>query len=346
MAVVLPADYYLRNFHELIRFVSQTYGGILLPEEAAFAVDFRALPENAQRLYIRLLCRSRSVFRQSKLKYPEIHALDDAARVLCDRGFAEPDICPDTSELLGLFTRDELLLCFQPALPRTVRRPELVEWLQREFDAEKLQQSLLPGETLLHVRHEAIFAVYRLCFFGNLYQDMTEFVLRDLGLTQYEPYVIDADTRAFNTREQLDAHLCYYRCADYVTELGKTSIEQILKIRSALPGMIDGDHNLKRRIERFTNQLARQLERNEAYVEALSLYRLTERPPSRERQARVLLKLDQPGDALGVCQQILFSPHDEEEREFALLFGARLARKENREWQVPESYCPAQRVLE
>lgn len=343
---VLPDDYYLRNFHELIRFVERTYQSILTEAEQAFFHEFEALPENARRLYIRLVCRSRSAFRLSKLNYPEISSLEEAATRLGECGFLAINDVPDPDALLALFTRDELIRQLDIKQQRQLRRPQLVEWILEHHGLDELKQSLVDDDCTLTVKHESTFAVYRLCFFGNLYQDMTEFVLRDLGLTQFEPYVIDTNTRAFQSREQLDAHIQYYLCQDAYASLEEISIQDLLGIHRALPPVISGDLNLLRRVERFSNQIARQLERMEEPVAALRLYRSVQRPPSRERQAR-LLALHESGDAaLSLCRQILEAPIDEEEREFALQFGARTAKKIKQNWSGLPAYQPEKEALE
>lgn len=346
VSTVLPDDYYLRNFHELIRFVYQTYRSVLTDTEQTFFHDFESLPENARRLYIRLVCRSRTDFRLSKLSYAEIPDIVDAAESLSERGFLALDAVTDFDALMQLFTRDELIRELNLNTQRQLRRPELVEWIKENLTLDKVREALGQGERIVSVKHEAVFAVYRLCFFGNLYQDMTEFVLRDLGLTQFEPYIIDTETRAFQSREQLDAHIQYYLCQDAFASVEDASVDNLLEIHRSLPEIVPGDLNLRRRVERFSNQIARQLERVGEYETALTLYQAVQRPPSRERQARLLAANVSGEAALVLCRQILEAPIDEEEREFALQFGGRTAKKIKQDWSGLPAYQPEKLTLE
>jgi len=345
VAVVLPDDYYLRNFSELIHFVSSTYSSILTPAEQAYARTFIHLPEPAQRLYIRLLCRSRNFFRQHRLSYPEIENLKEAVSVLTEKDFIQVNSSTEAAALLPLFTREELFHRFSSVLPKSTRRPELLNWISETFAESEIVATLYQDEPVLEVLHESIFSVYRLCFFGNLYQDMTEFVLRDLGLTQFESYVIDDETRVYHSREQLEAHVQYYRCyEDYDAEQDKT-VETILGSWASLPSVEQGDPHLRRRVERFTNKLGRELERLQEHATALTLYQSNQRPPSRERQSRLYVRLEQPEKAIALCEQILAAPVDEEEREFALQFGARTAKKLAVKWAAPTRLKPAETTL-
>ena len=48
---------------------------------------------------------------------------------------------------------------------------------------------------MLRPLHQDHVLLFRLLFFGNLTQDWTEFVLRDLGVVRFEPYELRRDLR-------------------------------------------------------------------------------------------------------------------------------------------------------
>src|SRR5690606_32374527 len=79
-----------------------------------------------------------------------------------------------------------------------------------EFDkvlAERLVKhdvTILIKEDIYQLAEPTIFEIFKLLFFGNLSQDLTEFVLNDLGLSRYEPYLVDKSARLFNSRQQID----------------------------------------------------------------------------------------------------------------------------------------------
>src|SRR5690606_40610713 len=60
----------------------------------------------------------------------------------------------------------------------------------------------ITGDSLYQLSDPQVFDVLKLLFFGNLNQDLTDFVLRDLGMHRYEDYRLDRETRLFRSREQ------------------------------------------------------------------------------------------------------------------------------------------------
>ena len=121
--------------------------------------------------------------------------------------------------------------------------------------------------------------------------------------------------------------------------------ETIVALWRDLPAIDPNDPLLSRRLQRLGNTLARQLERLGATEQALVIYRQLERPPARERCARILAA---HGDILGAlqsCEAILAAPVNEEERYFAAEFGYRQARKEGIAWPQPTRYqAPAEHL--
>ena len=113
MSTELPADYYLKNFTTLLDFVAATYDDVLSSQERGYYADFQRLSKSAQMLYVRLLCRSKSRFRLSKLSYPEIASLPAAAEELAEElaelGLAELNPRLPPAELLALFTVPEIV---------------------------------------------------------------------------------------------------------------------------------------------------------------------------------------------------------------------------------------------
>jgi len=348
--VRLSDDYYLINFRELLDFVARVYDDVLSEEELNWCHRFRKLPEDAQRLYIRLLCRTPSCFRRSRLAYPEISDISLAAVNLSDAGFLVVDDALTLADALPLFTRQELLAHLDLTIPRQSRRAEIDRHIIEELDESLTLAKLLTKDQIYRVLQQSVFDVYRLCFFGNLYQDMTEFVLRDLGLTRFESYPVNVLTRVFKNRQQLENQQQYFACADQYDDAVDTGVEAILLLHSELPdyrNIIDEpDNNLDRRCERLVNRLARHLERMEEYDHALSLYRSVRRPPSRERQARVLYKIEQPEAALTLCREIVAAPVNEEELEFADQFGAKVAKVLQEDWDRPRRFSPTKSSLE
>jgi len=360
----LPDDYYLTNFQQLLDFVVAMYGDLLSEEELAFASDFGELGDAAAKLYVRLLCRTPQNFRIDKLSYPELGDLHEVATQLSSKGFLLIDPELAIADYLALFTKPELVaeILSHPAcdVSKTavarLKREAVIELYEStvakgmvttkgavadstEADSER------PGKVhLLQTCRESVFAVYKLCFFGNLYQDMTDFVLRDIGYAQYEKYQLDEHSRAFASREQLEAHIEYFQRVSERPEVQELSTEELLSYEKQLPVAVDS--NLERRIDRLRNSIARQLERLQQLDSAIEIYARSRRPPARERRVRILLKQDKLQQAFSMCREILDAPVNDEEGQLVSGIAQRTARKLDQSFENRWDYRPPTETVE
>ena len=321
----LPTGYYLDNFHYLIKFVLSHYADLLNDSETDFCRRFDDLNLCQQRLYVRLISRKGPYFRSDKLHYDEIEDIHHALYQLIERGFVACNHVESSEPWLHLATRPEVLSHFTVD-NRGSRKAELCNEVAQCYNVGDIQSSL-PFD-LLQPTHEATLRVFRLLFFGNLHQDLTEFVLRDLGISPYESYVLDATGRYFDQRAIVDAVLEAYQLQD----LAYAAIEQPdLSLadfaETYLLNLEAEDDQLMRRYSKILNRVARQLERESSETLALKLYQKSHLTPARERTTRLLATTGQPAHALNLCQQITLAPQTEAEFEFAVNFGARLTRK-------------------
>ncbi|WP_250463720.1 VRR-NUC domain-containing protein [Microbulbifer litoralis] len=338
--VELAPDYYLTNFRALVEFVVARYEPLMSDGEKQFYQSFCALDADSQRLYVRLLSRkgvpssAGALFRLRKLAYAEIADLPLAAERLHGAGLLQHNPALPLAEYLPLFSKAELLAASPVPLSKALKRPALeLALLEREADPAVL----LSGEPLLAVRAAEHFETFKLCFFGNLRQDLTDYVLRDLGLYRYESYPLERRHLPFQSREQIDQHLRYYHCLEQLDSALEAGPEEILALAGQLPAGIDGDATLHRRLDRLRLTLARQLERLDAPEAADHLYRHCTRPPARERRARIAVKRGDIDSGLALCREILQAPYNEAERVFAESFGYRTAKRERRlpGWTAP-----------
>ncbi|HEY8569368.1 VRR-NUC domain-containing protein [Microbulbifer sp.] len=341
--VELAPDYYLTNFLALADFVMSRYEALLSADERRFYADFHALDMDSQRLYVRLLSRkgvpstAGSLFRQRKLAYAEIGDLAAAADRLVESGLLQRNPVIAATELLPLFSKAELLPLSSVPLPRSLKRPELEQaLLQQGMDTS----ALTAADPLLAVQSAQHFETFKLCFFGNLNQDLTDWVLRDLGLYQYEQYALDRDHLPFKNRAQIERHLRYYDCLSVLDDTLDSGADAILKLAAQLPAADTEDATLQRRLDRLRLTMARQLERLEALEAADQLYRLCVRPPARERRARIAVARGDIDGGLTLCREILAAPLCEAEEVFAESFGYRTAKREQRldGWAAPSRY--------
>lgn len=333
----LPEDYYLANFHALASFVHQTYQDLLSESEAAWYASICDAPIEAQRLYIRLLTRKGSVFRSSKLQYPEVGCLADACEALATRALAscEP---PALDVLVSLFTKPELIRLLQLQPLKSLPRPELVNEIHCAplSNQQHYAATLERADEWITVCGHASWTVFKLCFFGNLYQDSTEFVLRDIGAVQYEHYEIDAATRVFQSRRQLEAHLSYFECEALYQTIDIREADQLSWLLTHLPEPVDNDPHLLRRLNRFQNRIARQFERLNETDLALALYERCSQPPARERRARVHLASADISSAQAIVSAMNASPLSEAEAQVA----RRLQRQINKATGVETDATP------
>lgn len=318
---MLPENYYLSNFEALTRFVVEIYQELLTVDELAWADTVTALPEPAKRLYVRLLSRAGNTFRISKLKYTEIADLKQATNTLIEVGLARASLPCELVEVLPLVTRPELLKLPELSDMKSASRANLDDRLI-ELNSTAVVDNLVALDDWVHIQQRERFELFVMCYFGNRYQDLSEFVLRDLGHQTYEQYAIDKHSRAFQAREQIDAHWQYFQCQAQMDNIDVTVAEELMAVEAMLPDasqskVLMNDVHLVRRTSRFRNQIARQLERLQESGAALSLYRKSDLPPSRERQVRLLTANEAHRDALGLAEAMLLSPIDDSESRFA-----------------------------
>ena len=344
--IELPQGYYLTNFTELVSYVFEQYEDLLDETERDFYLTFSKLSSDAQKLYVRMLTRKGNLFRLNKLQYAEIENSSSSAKELEKHRLISIDDDQPISNLLPLFSKPEWLKILSQLELEVSVISELKKLKRAELDSmlleigQELSISELIEENILELLTPQYFDCYKLLFFGNLNQDLTEFVLRDLGLYQFENYVIDKSARLFTSRNQINAYLDYYKLLENLDEVILSDAEDIIEFHRQLPDKSTADKTLSRRIQRVTLTLARQLERLEALDEALQLYHHCELPPARERCARILVKQNKINEALSLCKSIDQSPFDESEAIFANDFGYRTAKKHQIQWTKPVVYQP------
>lgn len=342
--IELEADYYLHNFVQLVDYVFDLHKDLLNDAELEFRNRFHRLPAPAQKLYVRMLMRKGNLFRDRKLRYQEIGKTADAAQALLAANLIEINPALEPPVLAPLFSKSEwleMLLNSDTKLPlpapKPMSRAELDQHLQELH--QQISLSSLVSEPIYQLTNPEIFNSYRLLYFGSLNRDLTEFVLRDLGLFRYENYRLDRDTRLFESREQLEKHLQFYQLRELFDLIPADDAEALYQFHAALPDATD-DSLLDRRVQRVRLHIARQLERLDQLDSALQVYQLCDRHPARERQARIHAQQEEVQTALDICRQILTSPVSEEEALFAASFGLRLARKHQREWPEAPKALP------
>ena len=342
----LPVGYYVDNFLAILDFVDDHYDDVLTVDEKTFSRMFRSLSLDARRLYVRLMSRKGPLFRSDTLVYNEIDDIEGAAEELVQKGFLEVNGPWELEHELVLLRKPEVLklisCCAQSSHPvpsttalKALRRDQLVELAMAIPNQHEVRDYLRGLFHLYRPLKEREILIYRLLFFGNLYQDLTEFVVTDLGHVRYESYKIRKKDRLFRSREVLEHtfRLIELNDAFYQTVEGRSVNEidanALLSLIEYLPeqGAVEEDPGLRRMRDNLINGVARHLERIGNHGQALHLYRLAALPPSRERQVRILERQGTAEEALELCRKIMSDPWEAAELEFAERYIRKLSRK-------------------
>ena len=331
--VELPPRYYLGNFLSLCDVVENQYSDVLEPPEADFIGAFRALPEPAQCLYLRLTSRVGPWFRSRRLGYAEIGDTGPVLEQLSDAGLVVAAQALDVDELARLFTVAELrgMYAGETSIPTRGPKPELLAALDElALDAAIIAQRAQDwdGAPIVGPVGDEYMALLQLLFFGNRRQDLTEFVLSDLGVFRYVPYPLDRSQRLFPGRDAIEE----YRFCGELSDLyylwreapEADTLVELARLIAEAPFVHEAS---RRRWFRLSNNVARDLERLEHWDHAIALYSDSELHPARERLARVFERLEDWVQAESQCLAILENPWCEAEQEAAERILQRVRRK-------------------
>lgn len=309
--------YYLQNFRWVLVWVHQRYADLLSSQEQDFVHQFQTLPETSQGLLVRMVMRKGELFRADKLYYEELGSTPAAAQPLIDKGWVNIEPSLDLTSLFRLFTWPELrkMLANELAslefMPR--RKSQAFELLEARGLEARTPAGWGSAETLVYQFDlTPMCERFRLMFFGNPYQDWSEFVLTELGTLVYETVAFTEDSRPFNSRAEVDAYLQLQVCRERFYNQ-----EALVGIVADLPHLPSSNPWLRAGLDRLVFKLARELERQGELEEARQLYEYCHYPGARGRLLRVLelqadyaiahqlaLQAEQTPESEAECQQL------------------------------------------
>ncbi|MDC5818308.1 VRR-NUC domain-containing protein [Vibrio europaeus] len=331
--IELAPDYYLHNFTKLITHALDWYPDLLTESELNWLHRFKQLNKSSQCLLVRLLSRKGEWFRSDKLDYPEIGDITPCLESLKLGDFitVNHDVCALTlaSELL---TKPELCSLF--VFSNKTARKEL---LLSQIEQKPFTQFDSINFVVIRLSHAEVINVLLALFFANTHQDLSQFVLDDLGLHQFESYLLSDQRRFFSTRAELNQLL-------HLTDLHARYIDSDRKDAFSLLSLLSEiehplrHYYLERKRQHLINDMARDLERLGKLEECLEWFAKTSLPPSRERQARVYDKLDSIHDMSDVVTKMSLQPVNVAELETAYKLEQRLKRKQG--LRVPREKKP------
>ncbi|MDK9737398.1 VRR-NUC domain-containing protein [Vibrio sp. D404a] len=358
---VLPPTYYLDNFQRLIDHAQQWYSDLLTPQEREWMTRFVALPSPSRCALVRMFSRKGHWFRSDKLNYQEIEDFDLQLVRLTEQGFIRSSFANKSSASHQSSSNHPSNFCHQETHPRLtcielaselLTKPEVIQTFpelsshrsaRKDVLLEKLSDDPFTDfEQLPFVCVELLqpdlIDLLLVLFFGNTHQDLSQFVLSDLGLNIFEPVSISLESRFFQNRAQVDELLALHEVQQHYYQLTSKSSSQLSALLESMPK--ESEHpTLVRRRSRLINLIARDLERLEEYELALHYFRQSHLPPSRERQARIHDKLNQVETMSDVVTDIIQHPLDIAELEVAQKLEQRVQRLQGH--KVPRAKKPS-----
>ncbi|MCZ8095622.1 MAG: VRR-NUC domain-containing protein [Acidovorax sp.] len=322
--------YYLHNFVQALEWVRARYADLLDMPEQDFIARFTQLPEPAQALLVRLVMRRGPWFRAGKLAYEEIGDIDAAAAPLLALGWLDATAPMALAELFALHTHPEVAALFaapgpHPAQPKSLTKAALLQALLPHHPAAQPYRQWHPASTEAVWRvAEHVIALctrLRLLFFGNLFQDWSEFVLADLGLFQYEVVPFDAQSRAFQCRADVDHYLALHALRQALDE----GAERAPLLAAALQATSPNPW-LQRRRAKLLMRVGQASEKAADWALAEQAYAHCTHPGARHRRIRMHEHLGRHAEALALALQAQSAPESDEESQRLARMLPRLLR--------------------
>ncbi|MEQ8483650.1 MAG: VRR-NUC domain-containing protein [Pseudomonadales bacterium] len=325
-----PPDYYAANLRHLFGHVATHHERLLGAAERRLLAAFAAASVDAQRLYARLAARAGPWIRVSSIGYGEVGDVAQALAELMARRLVRADGQAPADELLARLTRAEAGALF----PR-VRAPTKAAWIDAcvgRYPDAQIRARVAARHPCVALAEPQAFRACLVLFFGGDGQDLSTYVLQDLGVLRFERYQLDPSRGAFADRAELRRYL---RC-----RLASFWSHRLDEVPGLAPVLLDalqdcaGGRTVQRARDRVLNRLGRWHERRGEADAALRCYAVSESHPARERSARLLRGRGDEAAVARLLAEMARDPRAPEEADFAARFGSR-----RRSTAPPVSWC-------
>ncbi|KAJ0735623.1 putative phosphodiesterase I [Helianthus annuus] len=209
---------YQQNFCLLLQEVLRSTPHVFTHDEKTFLEKFLLLSNDGQRLFIRLYTRKGPWFRMSSISYAEILDNKLAVKELSEAGY----ICStettselhkdDLEQILNIFTVGELremLSATNKKCSHSSRKQESISLLLSAYgdrSSSFLYKMVLEKTgTCIRISSSADSLVWRVerLFFCNGEQDLSAFLLVDLGIVKYPTYNCIVTDQLFSSQNDL-----------------------------------------------------------------------------------------------------------------------------------------------
>ncbi|KAB2041164.1 hypothetical protein ES319_D02G129700v1 [Gossypium barbadense] len=236
---------YQQNFCLLLKEVLTSSPHLFTKDKKKFIESFTSLSEDSQRLFVRLYTRKGPWFRLSTIMYPEICNPQQAVKELSATGYLY--LFEDTTklhddemkDLLSLLTVSELrdILCtLRKKCNQGSRKQNLIASLLSCYKGGScpVLQRLILERTEICIRTspeaESLFWRAERLFFLNGEQDLSAFLLVDLGIVKYPTYNCIILEQIFSNESDLLAYEEAIEVAQVIDQsLDENNFELVLR---------------------------------------------------------------------------------------------------------------------
>jgi DNA polymerase-3 subunit epsilon len=308
----LPTFYYHEHFVELLDFVTEHYAHVLLAEHVRFVEGFRALPREAQCLYVRLVNRKGRVFARNRIRYPELGDVEPLLDTLFANGWTGVPGPEHFEDVLAFLTRAEIYAVVLPrcaGVSRSLKKAELLNLVRASIGAEAFMDGLDTRRILVQRRADEVRYLLFL-YFGRIRDGLSQFTMRDLGLVRTQGFHETYEPR-FADREE--ATECYF-FATRLEAAAKAKPDELPALAAEVADWpapnYPGGAALR---DELAARLGREAERAGMKDAALELYAAGENAQCNERFIRILLARGERETAKRHLERCLDDPRSDEE---------------------------------
>ncbi len=318
---VLPAKYYLSHFFELLEILDSHYRAVMEPSHQLFIEDFRALSEDAQCTYVRMVNRKGVIFdRRHFFKYKEISDPADALKELELLNFSKPIAEEDKKSVAEFLKKPDLYSWLTNSgirIKSSSPRDELLNYAYSHLNSLDLEALPLISNLLTQERAAEIEYLLFL-YFGKIQKSLNLYTLRDLGIRSINNSKLAYKPRYTEITKAADD---YYLSKSFQS-LETLDSEEILLLLERCLSMEHLAASTRALRDQVLMEIGVQVENDKPDM-ALEAWGACKSHPARERQARLLYKIGRRDRCQEVLEAIIKDPWTDEELLFAEDFLAR-----------------------
>lgn len=339
MARLIPAiqtdladDYYLQNFKKMLDSVCSLHSDVLSPQLQQFVARFQRAGRDAQQLYVRLVCRKPELFRREQLEYREISTTESAIAGLISLDLLKHAHTLSDNELLNCLRLDELKwLVRDLGGSKLPRKSDCLAWLNKQADmtAGYLSAWLTAkGISIFAVCDKVAVKQIQLLFFSSPRRDLSEFVLVQMGVQQFENYPLSAASQSISNAGELKVAFQLAGLLEQLDQTGtrKASLEQLQEWNLTLGSKPVRASLASKFWKRACAAVARQYERHQLAEQAIALYRQCDTLDCVHRLFRLLLQAGLLEQAQQLLSPLLGAKAMTAEQQLAQKLSRQLAK--------------------